>query len=140
MWERSHSIVVPNLRADQIWNLFADINRWQEWDDSIDHASLQGEFAVGNSFELKPKGGPKVQIELIVVEAPFRFVDKTHFPLAVMTGEHQFEETPEGLRMTTTMRVSGFLSWLWIKLVAQGIVDSLPTEMVHQAEMARERS
>jgi len=46
-----------------------------------------------------------------------------------MYGCHEMEETKEGLKLTTTMTVSGFLSFLWIRLVAQGIVDKLPRQM-----------
>ena len=53
-----------------------------------------------------------------------------------MYGEHTFEETPNGLRITTTMRVEGLLAFLWIKLVAQDIVNSLPTEMIAQIKAA----
>ena len=53
-----------------------------------------------------------------------------------MYGEHTFEETNEGLKITTTMKVEGLLSFVWIKLVAQGIVDSLPKEMQQQITFA----
>ena len=53
-----------------------------------------------------------------------------------MYGTHLFEETSEGLKITTTMKVEGLLSFLWIKLVAQGIVDALPVEMEAQIKYA----
>jgi hypothetical protein len=53
-----------------------------------------------------------------------------------MYGEHTFDETNEGLKITTTMKVEGPLGFLWRKIVAQGIVDSLPSEMANQVKVA----
>jgi hypothetical protein len=63
-------------------------------------------------------------------------VDVTRFPLAKMYGEHIFEETAEGLKITITMSVKGILSFLWVKLVAQKIVDDLPIDMLAQVKAA----
>jgi hypothetical protein len=64
------------------------------------------------------------------------FTDFTKFPLAKMYGAHTFEETAKGLKITTTMKVQGILSFLWIKLVAQKIVEGLPTDMQDQIKAA----
>jgi len=53
-----------------------------------------------------------------------------------MTGEHFYEETKDGLKITVTMSVTGILSFLWVKLVAKGIVDSLPADMQEQIKVA----
>jgi hypothetical protein len=98
---------------------------------------MEGEFVKGNSFILKPKGGPKVKIRLVETIENKLFIDLTNFPLAKMYGEHSLEETKEGLKITTTMTVSGLLKGLWIKLVAQNIVDGLPEETQHQINIAK---
>ena len=85
---------------------------------------------------MKPKGGPKVKIELLETEPNRMFLDLTRFPLAKMFDEHKFEETPEGLKITTTITVTGFLGFLWKKIVAQDIVNGLSTEMVEQVKYA----
>jgi hypothetical protein len=98
---------------------------------------MDGAFEQGNHFFLKPKGSGQVKIEWVEIEEYKKFVDLTRFPLAKMYGEHLLEETPAGLKITTTMKVKGVLSFLWIKLVAQGIVDALPQEMPLQVQAAR---
>ncbi len=137
MWSKSHSVVSKEVTKEQIWKLFADVNNWHTWDEGTEYAKMSGKFEKGNTFELKPKGGPKVKIELIETIENKKFVDLTRFPLAKMYGEHVFEETSEGLKMTTTMRVEGALGFLWRKIVAQNIVDGLPTEMLEQVKQAR---
>jgi hypothetical protein len=53
-----------------------------------------------------------------------------------MYGEHIWEDTPNGLKITTTMKVEGVLGFLWRKIVAQGIVDTLPKDMECQIKIA----
>lgn len=136
MWTQSHSIVTNEATKEQMWKLFADVNNWKTWDSGIDYAQMEGKFEKGNFFELKPKGGPKVKIQLVETIENQKFVDLTTFPLAKMYGEHTFEETASGLKITTTMKVEGLLSFLWVKLVAKNIVDSLPIEMPEQVKFA----
>ena len=136
MWIKSHSIVTKEVTKEQMWKLMADVNNWHTWDSGIEYATLSGKFEQGNHFMLKPKGGPKTKIELIEVIENQKFVDLTKFPLAKMYGEHLFEETNQGLKITTTMKVEGLLSFLWIKIVAQGIADSNPHEMQEQIRIA----
>jgi len=137
MWKKSHSIVTKEVTKQQIWKLFADVNNWHTWDEGIEFAKLDGKFEKGNFFTLKPKGGPKVKIKLLETVANEKFVDCTTFPLAKMTGTHIFEETPNGLKITTTMQVDGILSFLWVKLVAKKIVNGLPNEMLVQVNTAK---
>ncbi|MFA9214865.1 MAG: SRPBCC family protein [Candidatus Methylacidiphilales bacterium] len=136
MWIKTYSTITKNVTHEQMWRLFADVNNWHKWDHEIEYAKLEGNFKLGNYFILKPKGSPKVKIELIEVLENKKFVDLTKFPLAKMYGEHVFEQTAEGLKITTTMKVTGLLSFLWIKLVAQNIVNGLPTETQNQIKYA----
>jgi hypothetical protein len=136
MWTKSHSIITTKATKEQMWKLFADVNNWNSWDEGIEYAKMEGKFEKGNHFILKPKGGPKVKIQLVEAIENKKFVDYTKFPLAKMYGEHVFEETPAGLKITTTMKVNGTLGFLWRKLVAENIANALPKEMEQQVNYA----
>jgi polyketide cyclase/dehydrase/lipid transport protein len=136
MWSKTHSIVTKEVTREQLWKLYSDIDNWHTWDSGVESARLEGKFEVGSYFQLKPKGGPKVRIQLVEIIPNRKFVDMTRFPLAKMYGEHTFEDTTEGVRMTITMKVEGILAGLWRRIVAQGIVDKLPGEMAHQVRTA----
>lgn len=136
MWSQSHTLITKEATKEQMWKLFADVNNWHTWDNGIEYAKLDGKFEKGNHFLLKPKKGPKIKIELYETIPNRKFVDLTHFPLAKMYGEHTFEDTPEGLKLTVTMKVSGVLGFLWKKIVAQDIVNHLPEEMQNQVRVA----
>lgn len=137
MWIKSHTIIAQGVTKEQMWKLFANVNAWQTWDSGLEFARMEGEFEKGNHFTLRPKGGPTVKIELIETIKNETFTDLTRFPLAKMYGVHVFKETPDGLQITTTMKVKGLLSFLWVKIVAQKIVDGLPEDMKTQVEAAR---
>ncbi len=137
MWSKTHTTVTTEVTKEQLWKLFANVNEWHHWDDEIEYARMDGRFEKGNVFFLKPKKGPKVKIELIEVVENKKFVDLTRFPLAKMYGEHTFEETSEGLKISTTMKVEGPLGFLWKKIVAEGIANGLPEETLHQIAYAK---
>ena len=136
MWTKSYSITTKEATKEQMWKLFADVNNWHKWSTDIEYARMEGGFQKGNHFLLKPKKGPRVKIELVETIENKKFVDCTKFPLAKMYGTHTFEDTPDGLKITTTITVEGILGFLWKKIVAQNIVKGLPTEMVQQVKHA----
>ncbi len=136
MWTGSYSIVTREVTKEQMWKLFSDVNNWLNWDNGIDYAHIDGKFEKGNHFIFQPKGGPKIKIGILEAVENHGFTDITRFPLAIMRGVHTFEDTAEGLKITTTMEVEGILGFLWRKLVAQKIVDGLPADMQEQIKAA----
>jgi hypothetical protein len=137
MWTRTYSTVTTAITKEQIWKLFADVNNWHTWDEGIEYARMEGGFERGNHFLLRPKGGPNVKIALVETIENRKFVDLTSFPLAKMYGEHLFEETAAGLKITSTISVEGPLRFLWVKLVAKKIADALPSDMEQQIKAAQ---
>ena len=87
---------------------------------------MEGSFEVGKHFILKPKGVRPVKIILTEIDDGHRFTDCTNFFGAKMYDTHALEETPEGLKLTNILVVKGPLKYLWIKLVAQNVADSVP--------------
>lgn len=138
MWSGTHAIVTTDVTKEQMWKLFSAVNNWPSWDDSVEYAHLEGRFESGNHFVFQPKGGPKLKLKIVEATENKSFTDLTTFPLAKMYGEHHWEETPQGLKITTTMKVSGLLGFLWRRLVAQAIVDGLPHDMQHQIQAAKQ--
>ncbi len=139
MWTKTQSIVTNEVTKEQMWKLFSDVNTWNTWDHALEYTKFEGKFEAGNTIILKPKDGPKVKLFIIETVENSKFVDYAQFPGAKMYDHHQFEETPQGLKITITISVIGILSFLWVKLVAQKIVDSLPNDMIEQINAAKKR-
>lgn len=136
MWSKSYSVITNEVTARQMWKLFADINNWPAWDKGVELAQLEGKFEKGNHFMFRPKGGPLLKIGIFEAIENQKFVDCTTFPLAKMYGEHTFEETPDGLKLTITMKVEGILGFVWRRIVAKKIVAGLPNDMQVQIKAA----
>ena len=137
MWSKSYSKKVKGLDVGRIWQVWTDINQWHTWQNDIEFAKLEGEFKVGNTFLLKPKGAPKVKIELIRVETNKVFTDLTKFPMARMVGTHEFLLQGDELEIKTTMSIEGGLSYLWRKLVAEDVAKGMQQQTENLIEKAR---
>lgn len=138
MWTKSFSKIYTGVKKEDIWRLWTDVNQWPKWHGDLDYCKMEGPFEVGNHFMLKPKGVGAVKIVLTDIEQGKKFTDCTTFFGAKMFDTHSMEETPEGLRLSNTLVVTGPLKWLWIKLVAQNVADTVPNEMESLVNLARE--
>ena len=121
--------VVENISKEQIYSFWADVKNWSKWNDEIASATLDGEFKEGNFFTLTLKNGQKVKIELLEVKKNKSFTDLTKFPLAKMYGIHEIIEKDDKIELIATIKIEGILSFLWKRIVAQNVADSLSTEI-----------
>lgn len=129
MWTQSFSKIYSEAKKETLWNLWADVNNWPMWHSDLDYCKMEGPFEVGNHFFLKPKGVKPVKIVLTEIEEGQKFTDCTAFFGAKMYDRHTIEETPEGIKLTNSLTVTGPLTWLWVKLVAQNVANTVPNEM-----------
>lgn len=129
MWTKTYSKTYAGVTKEAIWRLWTDVSCWPEWHDDLEYCSMEGPFEEGNYFMLKPKGMKAVKIVLTQVTPGKQFTDCTTFFGAQMSDTHYMEETQDGIKITNTIVVKGPLGWLWIKLVAQHVANSIPEEM-----------
>ena len=137
MWSKTYSKKIQGLKAEQVWKVWTDLNQWHTWQSDIEYAKLEGEFKVGNTFLLKPKGGPKVNIEIIKVEPNRQFTDLTRFPGAKMYGSHEFVIHGDELEIKTTMSIEGPLSYVWRKIVAEDVANGMMEQTENLIEKAK---
>lgn len=137
MWTRTYSKTFQGIKREDIWRIWTDVNGWPTWHGDLDYCKLEGDFAVGNHFMLKPKGISPVKIILTEIVEGHYFTDCTAFFGAKMVDTHAMVETADGLKLTNTLVVTGPLKWLWIKLVAQNVADTIPEEMESLVKLAR---
>ena len=137
MWKQFHSKLYTNVKKENIWRLWTDFNNWATWHGDLDYCKMEGDFAVGNHFMLKPKGVRPVKIIITEINEGYSFTDCTIFPGAKMYDTHTMEETPDGLLLSNTLIVTGPLKWLWIKLVAQNVANTIPDEVDALVNLAR---
>lgn len=125
MWSKTYSTKVKGVSREKLWAVWTNVNQWHTWQSDIEYAKLDGEFKAGSKFLLKPKGGPKVNIEILKSEPCNAFTDLTRFPMAKMYGLHEFIDHGDELEIKTTMSVEGMLGFVWRKLVAEDVASGL---------------
>jgi len=140
MWLRTYSKTFSDIKKENVWHLWTDVNNWTDWLGDIDYCKIEGPFKVGNHLMMKPKGMNPIKIVLTEVIEGRTFTDCTSFFGAKMYDTHTLEETPEGIRLTSTLVVTGPLRWLWVKLVAKNVADTVPNEMEALVKLIRQRS
>jgi len=137
MWAKSYSKIYKDVKKEDIWRVWADVNNWPRWDKELDYCKMDGTFVRGNQFVLKPIDGPKVKIILSEVIPNIKFTDYCKFFGATMYDAHQIDETPEGIRITSTISVTGLLSIIWVNLVAKNVANGVPKQMDALVDLAR---
>ena len=137
MWIKTYSKIFQDINPKDIWRIWTDINNWSIWHGDLDYCKLDGDFVIGNHFMLKPKGIKSVKVILTEINEGHSFTDCTSFFGAKMYNTHSMEETVDGLKLTNKVTVIGPLKWLWIKLVAQKVANTLPEEMEDLVKLAR---
>lgn len=140
MWKRIYSKTFKNIKREDIWNIWTDINNWPLWHGDLDYCKLEGKFEVGSHFFLKPKEMKKtVKILITEINPGYSFTDCTNFFGAKMYDTHAMEETEEGIKITNTLIVTGPLKWLWVLLVAREVADSIEEETASLIKLASKR-
>ena len=136
MWTKSFSITTKEVTKEQIWKLFTDVNNWHVWNEQIEFAKLDGKFEAGNFYQIKPKNGQTVRVNLLEVIENKHCLETGNFPLAKMYYDHLIEETKNGLKITNTITVKGLLSFLWVQLVVKKIAAEMSTHVQQQIKVA----
>lgn len=129
MWVREHRKFYADVSAETIWKIWVDINNWPQWHGDLEYCKLEGDFKEGNHFLLKPKGVSVVKITLTEINDMQNFTDCTKFFGAKMYDTHSMEVKEGGVLLSNKLVVSGPLTWLWVKLVAQNVANTVEDEM-----------
>ena len=136
MWHKSFSTVTQDVTKDQIWTVLSDINHWNDWDKDLEWTELKGEAKPNAEFMLKPKGGPKTRLTISQFDKPNVFADISHLPLAKMHTIHTLSQTSDGVKIQVDIKISGFLTFLWSKVIGQKQIDG----GLHQTQRLIERA
>jgi len=137
MWVKSYNKIYQDVKKEDIWRLWADVNNWPNWDKELEYCKMESDFVERANFILKSKGGPKVKITLSKVVTNKEFTDYCRFFGATMYDAHELEETPEGLRIINTITVTGPLGFLWVRLVAKNVANAVPFQMDALVNLAK---
>ena len=136
MWSAEYAIVT-DASKEAIWKVWADVENWRQWDESVEWCQLEGEFKTGASHILKPKDGPKVKSTIMDCEPLKKFTAVTHLPFAKMEFVHELREDKDGLHITHRVVISGFLSFLFAQVIGKNTARDFPKTLGNLAQVAK---
>lgn len=119
-----------------VWKVWSDVANWNRWDQEIESARINGDFILGQTGELKPKGGPKAKTKIIELTPLRSFSDQTDLPLAKLRFDHRMDEIDGSLQITHKISVSGPLGFLFSKILGKNLKRGLERALPKLIELA----
>lgn len=82
--------------ANVVWGIFRDVRGWKSWNAGIEHVEIDGPFATGTCFTMKPPGQDSLRSKLVDVRENECFVDETRVGPLTITVAHRIESLEAG--------------------------------------------
>ena len=95
MWTHEQSIETSASPA-RVWQLFADVARWKDWNAGIEKIDIHGPFANGTTFTMQPPGQDVITSKLIDVKPNEGFTDETVVDDTRVIVSHRLVTLPSG--------------------------------------------
>src|SRR6266702_7926798 len=93
---RSEYAIETSAAAETIWSIFCDVPGWKAWNAGIEQIDIDGPFAAGTWFTMKPPGQDALRSKLIEVRENACFVDETRVGDLVIAVAHRLESSGTG--------------------------------------------
>jgi uncharacterized membrane protein len=107
MWAVEHS-VETSATAQAVWQLWADVEQWPEWNAGVERIELRGPFAVDSRILMTPPGDETVELRIAEAIEPDLFVDEVDGGDFVVRTTHRVETVgDERSRITYRMEITG---------------------------------
>ena len=104
-WEHT---VVTDADPAAVWELYADVTRWTEWDRGLESITLDGPFATGGRGTLTVAGQDPLDYVLTEVVDGYSFSDVTEIPgMATLTFSHTISPRAQGCAVTHRIDITG---------------------------------
>jgi hypothetical protein len=96
VWQGEYA-VETSATAETIWRIFRDVPGWKTWNAGIEQIDIDGPFAAGTWFTMKPPGEETLRSQLIEVRENACFIDETRVGDLVIKVAHRIEPLVESL-------------------------------------------
>ncbi len=120
MW-KIEVIRKTKAKKEQIWSIWADVHKWNIWDKEVKTSELFGKFQKGTKGILKPTSGPKAKFEIIELTNLKSFTSRSFLPFCKIDFIHFMNETEEGLEIIHKIEMTGFMSFIFSKVIGSKI-------------------
>jgi hypothetical protein len=107
MWTREVNIETT-AAPSAIWEVWADVPQWPEWNADLERAELSGPFAAGSTITMIPHGQESIELRIAEAVKPEIFVDEANLGDVVVRTVHRIERLDDGrIRIVYTMEITG---------------------------------
>lgn len=120
---------------EALWERWTDVVNWPEQDASLEFASINGPFAVGNVITLKPKGSPIVKVQLIEVSRLISFSSNGQLPLTKLQFDHKAKPVAGGIEFTQSVTMTGPLAGLFSRMMGRKMAENLDARMTKLVQL-----
>jgi len=121
---------------EQIWKLWLDVQNWNDWDQEVESSKLFGQFQIGTIGTLKSLNGPKSKFLITELTNLKSFTSRSFLPLCKMDFIHTMTETQKGLIITHKIVMTGFMTFLFSKVIGNKIKIGLPIAVERLIQLA----
>jgi hypothetical protein len=124
---------------EEVFNIWSDVSNWNQWDEGIEWAKLQGTFAAGNKYLLKPKGGPKAKALITSLVQNESFEDETKLPGAKLRFKHKVTNADGVTIIKHEVTMEGILAKLWVRIMGKNLRQGLQPAVDKLAKLAEQK-
>ena len=75
MWEYEYSMET-SAGAGALWQHWADMAAWPQWNDGIETIDVEGRFETGTAFTMTPPGDEPIRLRLAEIKPGESFTDE----------------------------------------------------------------
>lgn len=118
MFEAVHSERIRAEAAD-VWALWADPEKWPEWNQQIERADVDGALGVGAAVRVKFRRGGTMGFEVVALEPERLLGYEARFPGARLGHEHGLGPGRSSVEVGHRIYVTGPLSGFWALMLGR---------------------
>ncbi|MGF1427647.1 SRPBCC family protein [Kitasatospora sp. LaBMicrA B282] len=95
MWTYENAIETT-ATAETVWQHWADVERWGDWNTDIEAIRIDGPFADGSLITMTPGGQDPVELRLRDVAENRHFIDEAEFAGLLFRTTHRLTPLADG--------------------------------------------
>ena len=95
MWQHEFSILTT-AEPQAIWARFVDVAGWPQWNAGVEKIEIDGPFAAGTVFVMRPPGQDAITTRLVEVQKGKSFLDETRLGELRIFVDHRLEPLTGG--------------------------------------------
>jgi hypothetical protein len=114
--------------SEAVWQQWKDVPNRTQWDEGLEWARIDGDFATGTRGEVKVKGQPPRRFEILEARPPTTYIDRFFLPRgAKMDWFHSVEDVGDNQRRVTfRIEVSGPTSLVLAPIMKHILKSEIP--------------